>query len=169
MPKLTSALILKQVISDPNFKAAAEDMAALYFSYKTGNEIRYNNPPDITSKEYVKGLQLVQNPKQWCRDGKQRVENVEHFKAHQYKRWDGSDIIIPDNFDDIEFDEYGTIDVNLKQTELQNWVNSNYNKKKLPMHRIFVPKDEGLCESYRLEVWTTHDDTQIICWSIIVD
>lgn len=151
--KLKTKDILQHVTSQLPFQEVLDEMANMLSGYQ-----------DKTSVEYQKLRTLFSNPTKWKRVEKCRIQDFQ--KAEQTKKWDGTPNFLPDQFY-IGVVDWGEHDETLCNQELQNWVSSGYNKKSLPMLRVFIPDYDQ--DNFRLEVHTTADDTRIICWTVVVD
>jgi hypothetical protein len=91
-------------------------------------------------------------PKNWLRNNKNRLEHDDSYQT--------------------EFDfgilDGGDLDKNLLNQQYDLYVQNNKNSKFKPWFRMFIMK-EYLNGDHRVEVLTTHDDTQIIGFTYVVD
>ena len=143
--KLSSKQILQYITSRNEFKEVLEQMAAQATDERNVN---------VNSPEYQKAYNLFAKPGTWKRELKHRTEL--YMSPQEYTEFD------------IGVVDWGECDPALCEKAFKDWVASGYNKKNLPIERMFVPAHD-LRENFRIEVTTTSDDTQIICWTAIVD
>jgi hypothetical protein len=91
-------------------------------------------------------------PKNWLRNNKNRLEHDDSYQT--------------------EFDfgilDGGDLDENLLNQQYDLYIQNNKNSKFKPWFRMFMMK-EYLNGDHRVEVLTTHDDTQIIGFTYVVD
>lgn len=159
--KLTTEKILQLITSSAEFKNVAQQMGSQYCDEWSGDPT-----VDLNRPEYIKGFNLACNPKKWKRVEKRRWDGAQ--KPDAIITWDGKQKVISANFDDLGIIDEGDCNEQLRDKALQNWIASNYNDKDLPMFRMFLPRGD-LEDSFRLEVFTTSDDTEIICWTSVGD
>lgn len=141
MKKLTSEDILKYITGSKSFIEPLEEMTKLALIYIGIENI------GIEDLKKSKSYSYLSNPKNYKRQSKCRLQN---FHNNQFE---------------IELADYGELDEVLLNKSLHDWINSNHNKKYLPMERVFTP-DHKISDNYQIWVITTADDTQIICWTV---
>lgn len=161
MNKLKTKDILEAITKDKNFEEILVSMIRLAIKPDYCNDGKI----DENSIEYKKLYTFLKTPTNWKRESKRRLENYSKF--HTIKTWQGIEKDIPDEFE-IEIIDGGFVNEQLLNESLKLWVDSKYDKKMLPFVRIFYP-DHELSDNYRIEVFTTNDDTKIICWTVVED
>lgn len=144
-----------------------------FVEYAKSCTVQHEDDDGNPQGEYELLLKTFPNPKKWRREEKTRQEG---YAPRSYIAvcgpHKGETVTNPATFDmNVDFIEFGEYNKELYDATLQAWKDINYvdNKKYFPWLRIYTPKHDDLADTYRLEVYTTPDDKEVILWQIVVD